>query len=230
MKTPNLPETLVPIYNAIKQKYSATFEPLKVGGTELSILQVNDLEPLLGGRDPFTDVESFPFWIKLWESALVLAELIAKLPVKPGDRLLELGAGLGAPGLAAAAVGHAVTLSDYEPLILDFQRINAAASNLTNVECTIIDWKNPPQLAPFDTIIGAEILFRDEFFQPLLDLFNSLLAPGGTVYLAHDQRRKSLAKFLTLAQADYEIATRPCTMKTEDETLTIIINRLRRKA
>ncbi len=86
------------------------------------------LEQILAeGRDPLKDVSSFPFWIRLWEAAIVLAEFIAAQPRRDGATLLELGAGLGAPGLAAAAAGYQVTLSDYEPLILDFERVNAAA-------------------------------------------------------------------------------------------------------
>jgi len=154
---------------------------------------------------------------------------MASMPAKPGQTLLELGAGLAAPGLVAAARGYQVTLSDYEPHILDFQRVSAAANGLTEVDFRMIDWKKPPAIPPFDMIIGAEILFRDEFFQPLLDVFNKYLAPQGTIYLAHDGRRKSLPKFLDRAQQEYQIAVSARKMKSEEGELTIIINRLKRK-
>lgn len=225
----NLPEKTQTVLKRIRKKYKVGFEPLRIRDVELKILQVQDLEHLLAGKDPFADVASFPFWVKLWEASLMLADIMASMPAKPGQTLLELGAGLAAPGLVAAARGYQVTLSDYEPHILDFQRVSAAANGLTEVDFRMIDWKKPPAIPPFDMIIGAEILFRDEFFQPLLDVFNKYLAPQGTIYLAHDGRRKSLPKFLDRAQQDYQIAVSARKMKSEEGELTIIINRLKRK-
>lgn len=225
----NLPEKTQTVLKRIRKKYKVGFEPLRIRDVELKILQVQDLEHLLAGKDPFADVASFPFWVKLWEASLMLADIMASMPAKPGQTLLELGAGLAAPGLVAAARGYQVTLSDYEPHILDFQRVSAAANGLTEVDFRMIDWKKPPAIPPFDMIIGAEILFRDEFFQPLLDVFNKYLAPQGTIYLAHDGRRKSLPKFLDRAQQEYQIAVSARKMKSEEGELTIIINRLKRK-
>ncbi|MEJ2033967.1 MAG: methyltransferase, partial [Deltaproteobacteria bacterium] len=157
MEPQELPGRAADIYKQIRKKYQVAFEPLRVRDKELQLLQVTDLEALLGGKDPFQNVSDFPFWVKLWESSLVLADLIAQLPPAPGQSLLELGAGLGAPGLVAAANGYQVTLSDFEPIILDFQRVSAAASGLTGVHFELIDWQKPPDLPRFDLIIGAEI-------------------------------------------------------------------------
>ncbi len=224
-----LPDKARDVLKRIKKKYKVGFQPLRVRDVELQILQVTDLEHLLAGKDPFDDVSTFPFWVKLWEASLMLSDIMATLPVKPGQTLLELGAGLGAPGLVAASRGHKVTLSDYEPHILDFQRVSAAANGLHDVAFRMIDWTKPPEMEPFDTIIGAEILFRDEFFQPLLNVFDNYLAPDGTIYIAHDVRRKSVPMFLEVAQKDYEVAVKAQKMNSEDGEMTILINRLRRK-
>ncbi|MBU4261998.1 MAG: methyltransferase domain-containing protein [Proteobacteria bacterium] len=225
----NLPENAVKVLKRIRKKYKVGFEPLRIRDVELKILQVQDLEHLLAGKDPFADVSIFPFWVKLWEASLMLADIMASMPCQPGKTLLELGAGLAAPGLVAAARGYKVTLSDYEPHILDFQRVSAAANGLTEVDFRMIDWKTPPAMPRFDTIIGAEILFRDEFFQPLLNVFNQYLAPQGSIFIAHDARRKSLPKFLDLAQKEYQIAVSARKLKSDDGDLTIIINRLQKK-
>lgn len=230
MDPAQLPEKQYNRLREIRKRYKVEFEPLRLRGHELQLLKVTDLEQLLAGKDPFRDVQDFPFWIKLWEAAMVLADLMLTTPPhKEGQTLLEVGAGLGAPGLAAALAGYKVTLSDYEPHILDFQRVSAAASNLPGVECRIIDWLKPPTLPRFDTIIGAEILFRDEFFQPLLTVFRELLADDGVIYLAHDVRRNSLPKFLLLAEKEYEVAVSTRKMRTDDKELTIIVNRLTRR-
>jgi predicted nicotinamide N-methyase len=226
MKVENLPDKAATRLREVRKKYQVAFENLQLRGKEIKLLTVTDLEPLLAGKDPFKDVESFPFWVKLWEAAMILADLMMATPPPEGKRLLELGAGLGAPGIAAALNGYQVTLSDYEAHILEFQRISAAANGLKGLECRIIDWKKPPELKKFDTLIGAEILFREEFFEPLLQVFRQYLAPGGVIYLAHDVRRKSLPQFLLKAEKEYEIAVSTRKMKSSEEEITIIVNRL----
>ena len=229
MKADDLPGKAADILKQIRKKYKVGFETLALQDKQLQILQVTDIEPLLAGKDPFKNTDDFPFWVKLWEASMILAHTIASLPPKPGSTVLELGAGLAAPGLVAAALGYKVTLSDYEPIILDFQRVSAAASGLKGVDFKIIDWKNPPKMEQFDTIIGAEILFREEFFAPLLTILETFLAPGGTIYLAHDMRRKSLNPFLQLAEKNFEIAFSTKKLKSADETITVVVNRLRRR-
>jgi len=221
-----LSDKAVGILKELKKKFRTEFDTLRLRGKELKILQVSDIEPLLGGRDPFEDVANFPFWVRLWEAAMILADTMMTLPPKPGARLLELGAGLGAPGLAAALAGYKVTLSDYEDHIIDFQKVSAAANGLEGVDFQIIDWLKPPELAKFETIIGAEILFRDDFFKPLLKIFRRYLTPGGTIYLAHNAERRSLAPFLEMASEHFKIGTIARKMKSEDKEVTILLNRL----
>ncbi len=230
MDPQTLPSEELHLYNAIKQRYQVAFEPFRVGDHALQLLKITDLEQILEGKDPLKDVSSFPFWIRLWEAAIVLCEYIAAQPCEPGTTLLELGAGLGAPGLMAAKVGYQVTLSDYEQLILEFERINAAASKLANVNCLMLDWLNPPEMERFDVILGAEILFRDEFFQPLLNVLDKTLKPGGVVYLAHDVKRRSLEPFLKMAEADYRIAASQRKLKGFEGDKIILLNRLQRRA
>ncbi len=224
------PQTLAPaaraLYDRIKSRYQVTFEPLKIGTHRLHLLKIADWEQILEGRDPMHDVASFPFWIRLWEAAIVLSEYIAGMPVDRNASVLELGAGLGAPGLTAASAGFQVTLSDYEELILDFERVNAAASGLDNVDCLLLDWRNPPPMPRYDMIVGAEIFFREEFLAPLLDVLRIALKPEGAVYLAHDERRQSLRTFLKMAEKEYSIAMSRRRLKGLDGDKHILLTRL----
>lgn len=214
------------LYNAIKDRYTVAFEPLRIKEHKLQLLKITDLEQILEGKDPLKDVSTFPFWIRLWEAAIVLSEFVAGLPCEKGASMLELGAGLGAPGLTAAAAGFEVTLSDYEELILEFERINAAASHLDTVRFAMLDWLNPPEMEQYDVIIGAEILFREEFFQPLLNVLRRALKPNGVVYLAHDVKRRSLEPFLKLAEKEYRISASQRKLKSLEEDKIILLTRL----
>lgn len=225
----NLPEPERRIYNRIRKKYSLTFDTLKVGENTIRLVKAADLEEVLAGKDPFADVSEFPFWIRLWEAAIMLSYVLASLPEKQDRTLLELGAGLGAPGLAAAAAGFDVTLSDYEDIILDFQRVSAAASGLSGIKSILLDWLHPPDLQPFDVMAGAEILFREEFLAPILALVKTYLKPDGALYLAHDARRKCLPQFLEMAKEEFNIAISKQIMKTSRGPVTILVNCLRWK-
>ena len=224
-----LPEEEREIYNRIHAKYKLSFDKLKVNDQTIRLLKVDDIEEFLDGKDPFADVSEFPFWVKLWEAAMVLSYALASLPDPEGQTLLEIGAGLGAPGITAAACGFDVTLTDYEDIIMDFQKVSVAASGLTNVHCAHLDWLNPPEMQPFDILTAAEVLFREEFFDPLLDVFRRYLKPGGTIYLAHDARRKCLPLFMERAKEEYHIAGKKQTMRKDGQDITIILNRLRAK-
>lgn len=220
----DLPEKTAKLLRKIRRNYKVDFEPLVVRDVKLQLLQVQDLENILQGKDPFANISDFPFWIKLWEAAIILAEVAASLdPATSGSRVLELGAGLGAPGLVAAARGFEVTLSDYEQIIMDFQRVSAAASGV-RPEFAFLDWTKPTDLEPFDTIIGAEILFREDLLDPLFRTLKKLLKPGGKIYLAHDLRRQTLYKFLDRAKDNYKIMAKKIDLSSDDGTSTVMLN------
>ena len=63
----------------------------------------------------------------------------------------------------------------------------------------------------------------------MLTVFNRYLKPDGVIYLAHDARRKSLPRFLQLAEKDFEIAINKQEIKKDGREVTVLINRLRRK-
>jgi predicted nicotinamide N-methyase len=224
-----LPDTERQIYNRIKKNYDLTFDRFRAGEQNIRLLKIADIEQFLDGKDPFADVSEFPFWVRLWDAAMILAYVLGAQKETKGKRLLELGSGLGAAGLAAAAAGFDVTLSDSEDIRIDFQRVSAAASKLYDITFVRMDWIDPPPLKTFDVLAGAEILFREELLQPLLHIFKTYLAPDGMIYLAHDAKRQSLPKFLKLAQNDFDIALKEQTIRRDGKTITIIINRLRHK-
>lgn len=226
MDPQTLPSPQKELYHIIKKQYKVSFEPFSIGDIRLNILRASDLEQLLDGRDPLQDVSAFPFWSRLWEAAIVLSEFIAGQNFPAGTTVLELGAGLGVPGMTAAERGCTVTLSDYEEMIVNFQQVSAAASGLNTMRFTLLDWLNPPEMEQYDIILGAEILFRKEFFQPLLTIMDKALKPGGKVFLAHDIRRQSLQPFLQMAEANYQISAQKRKLKSLEEDKEILLTRL----
>lgn len=227
MDPQTLPAEAQELYHKIKEQYSVGFESLKLADDlHLHLLKITDIEQILNGKDPLKNPSEFPFWIRLWEAAVVLSRFMVNLRPAPGTTVLELGAGLAAPGLTAAALGCSVTLTDYEEMILDFGRVSAAASTLNNVKFSMLDWLNPPEMERYDIILGAEVLFRDEFFEPLLAVLRRALKPEGVVYMAHDIKRKSMRPFLQMAEKEYKISASKRVLKSLEQDKEIILTRL----
>ena len=230
MDPQTLPAQAQEPYHRIKQQYRVGFESLKLDDElqlQLQLLKIIDIEQLLEGKDPLKNPAEFPFWIRLWEAAIVLSRFMVNFRPAAGTTVLELGAGLGVPGLTAAALGCSVTLTDYEEIILDFERVSAAASKLDQVQFSLLDWLNPSEMERYDIILGAEVLFREDFFQHLLTVFRRALKPDGVVYLAHDIKRKSVHPFLQLAEKEYAISASKRVLKSLDQEKEILLTRLR---
>jgi len=71
-----LPEKEREIYNRIRARYKLTFDKLTVKEQTVRLLKVADIEEFLDGKDPFANVTEFPFWVKLWEAAMVLSYVL----------------------------------------------------------------------------------------------------------------------------------------------------------
>ncbi len=222
-----VPQEAMPIVKRLMAKYQLDFECVNVLGRTFYFLHVSDLTPLLTG-DVFKNAPDFPFWVKIWEASLVLAEFVAKMPPDPTKRLLEVGAGLAVPGMVASSFGHDVTVTDYEDEILDFARASAIINNCPDLKCSPLDWFEPSDLGKFDIILASEVLFHKRFFQPLLDVLNEYLAPGGVIYMSHEADRETLLPFFRMCEDQFRIAMQKRHFKRGDKELDILLTRLTR--
>ncbi len=173
------------------QRVGGRFPLLKskvtVGGMTFWLPELRDPQAYLAARLRHGKGTELPYWTKVWPASLLLAGLVAQLSLPPEGEVLELGAGMGLPGLVAAARGRRVILTDLDPDALEFARAAAELSGLgERVAVRSLDWRRPsPDLGPFATILGAEVLYRPAGFPALAALCDRLLAPEGTVLFCH---------------------------------------------
>lgn len=159
----------------------------RVGSDTLRFWHVADLEAhvdraaLLAGDEP----PEPPYWAHCWSGAHVLA---AAVPRGTG-RAVELGCGLGLPGLIAARRGWQVTFVDRRPEPFAFVRASAADSALPPPACVVTDIRTPALAdARFALVLASEILYERAAFAPLASALERLLAPGGTLLVADAAR------------------------------------------
>jgi len=173
-------------------EFAAELTTIDVDGDAIALWRVADLEryvdrkALLGGDDP----PEPPYWAHLWTGALILA---AAVPEHAG-RVVELGCGLGLPGLVAARRGARVTFVDRLAAPLAFVRASAAANRIASTALCVADFAGGALRGPFDLVLAAEVLYDRATLGTLPRTLRRCLRPGGRALLT-DARRTDTASF-----------------------------------
>lgn len=170
---------------------------LRVGSREWSALHLRTAITFVEEQQLLSKPrEEVPFGIALWSAAIILAhELAGRADDVRGRRVLELGAGTGLPGIVAATLGAKVTQTDRHELTMELCRRNGARNGATGIEYRIVDWAEWCDPAPYDWIIGADIIYAESTQPHLRRIFETNLARGGRVLLS-DPFRLSSVRFL----------------------------------
>jgi len=133
--------------------------------------------------------EYMPYWASIWPAARVLAEAVLQ-EAWPAEKphALEIGCGLGLPGLAALACGFHVTFSDYDATSLRFVAESARANGFAHFDVLQMDWRWPPADLQVPVLLAADVAYDREMFAPLAALVRRVLAPGGMCLMANGDR------------------------------------------
>lgn len=87
----------------------------------------------------FAADEYMPYWADLWPAARMLAKFLLRETWPPGLHALEIGCGLGLPGIAALAQGFHVTFSDYDATAVQAAADNARANGFQDFDTLVMD-------------------------------------------------------------------------------------------
>jgi len=138
-------------------------------------------------RAAFAQDEYMPYWADLWPAARMLAKILLREPFVPGTAALEVGCGLGLPGIAALARGLRVTLSDYDATALQFAAENARLNGFDDFELLRLDWRQPLD-RQFPLLLGSDLIYEARNVAPLVGLIDRMLSPGGLCLLTDQDR------------------------------------------
>ena len=139
-------------------------------------------------QSAFTADEYMPYWADLWPAARMLAKALLREKWPPGLHALEVGCGLGLPGVAALAAGMRVTFSDYDATALEFAADNARLNGFDDFELLQLDWRYPPADLKVPLVLGSDLIYELRNVAPLVALLKQVLAPGGTALLTDQDR------------------------------------------
>jgi predicted nicotinamide N-methyase len=148
--------------------------------------------------------------VTVWHGALLLARYLElRSDSVSGCRVLELGAGCGVVGIAAAALGaQSVLLTDLpyvlpllksnmdrNQILLTAMNTNAGTAPGTSVECCECDWCQQPlnarilEFSP-NVILVADCVWVQDLVQPLLSTLQSLVMKNSSLSFSLPQQQQ----------------------------------------
>ena len=129
-----------------------------------------------------------PYWADLWPGARMLAKAILHEPGTAGPEVLEVGCGLGLPGVVGLSMGLKVTFSDYDAGALRFAADNARLNGFDQFRTLQLDWRSPPADLRVPVILASDLVYELRHVEPLVALVKQMLLPGGVCLLTDQDR------------------------------------------
>ncbi|MDS1142309.1 SAM-dependent methyltransferase [Pusillimonas sp. SM2304] len=136
----------------------------------------------------------------LWPSSMQLAAYIARRPVCPDERILEIGCGLALASLVGHRRGARVTASDCHPLASSFLDHNLQLNRLpdlkyrhgqwgaADVPAGVLDLGIKVLSARYDLIIGSDLLYERDMPEMLADFIDDHARPNAEVWIVDPNR------------------------------------------
>jgi predicted nicotinamide N-methyase len=176
------------------------WEDVPVGAGTLRVRRPPSAEDLIDEAE-FADDERLPYWAEVWPSGRVLCGVLAEMDLA-GRSVIELGGGIGTGAMVAAMRGATALATDWYPAAVEFSRWNARNLGLA-MDAEVVDWREPPDAvlarAPYDLVVGADILYEARNGVALGRLIPALSGPATQVIIA-DPRRPDARPFVDAMQ------------------------------
>ncbi|CEG42629.1 Putative N2,N2-dimethylguanosine tRNA methyltransferase [Plasmopara halstedii] len=160
-----------------------------------------------------------------WDGSVVLAKYLEHERRRDiaGSRVVELGAGTGLVGIAAALLGaKQVILSDLSYVIDNLAKNVAETKKLADavgkpIQCDILtqelDWFNPPtDLKDIDFVLASDVVWIESLIPPLVKTFDTLLRHSNVktrILLAY-QKRSIISDRLLFSELERYNLTKTC--------------------
>lgn len=166
-------------------------EQVLIDGQTFTIIRPGESDHLLAHpviRAAFQADEYLPYWADLWPASRMLAKTVLREPWPPGLHALEVGCGLGLPGIAALAAGLRVTFADIDATALRFAADNAQINGFTDFQTLTLDWRSPPAELRVPVILGSDLIYELRHVGPLVAFIKQVLLPDGLCLLTDQDR------------------------------------------
>ncbi|MEM6630675.1 MAG: hypothetical protein AAF694_13430 [Bacteroidota bacterium] len=186
--------------------------------------------------------ERIPYWTEIWPSALGMASYLLKNPKElQGKTIVEIGCGMGLPGMVGAMLGCKVLLTDYIADARSAAKLLWELNGLAPPLWQTMDWRNPDPAIQGDVLLASDVIYEARNYYPLLGAIPKLLNKEGYTLLSEPRRaysqdffqqipsdincHKVHSKFLSWKEKTYEIDVYKIKPRDENVSLTEEINK-----
>ncbi|HEX6599667.1 MAG TPA: methyltransferase domain-containing protein [Gemmatimonadaceae bacterium] len=178
----------------LERRFRTSTRQVQLGGLDVALLSPANADDLISEDDYVMD-ERLPYWADLWPSAQVLAEEARTLRLR-GQRVLELGCGLGLVAIGATLAGAEVTATDYYEDALLFAKLNVLEATGHTIATRMVNWvEMPKDLGRFDLVLASDVLYEHRYAPLVANAIASTLVRGGEAIVA-DPGRIAVEGFL----------------------------------
>ena len=142
-----------------------------------------------------------PYWARLWPAALAMCSYLEKKQhIGQNKSILEIGAGLGLPGLCIASIAAEVLMTDGDENAVEFLEKNIESNRLFNAKTRVLNWEKNTTPISCDWLLLSDVNYNPDDFRALELLIKSYLNNGTNILLSTPERL--LAKpFINALQA-----------------------------
>lgn len=192
---------------------------LNIEGIFIKILQITNVDDLynllIAKGETHEDVqdERIPYWAELWPAAIGLSKYLIEFDIiKNKEDVIEMGCGLGLPGIVAGKLGAKVIFTDYLEEALIFTKKNwnlnclsESPSSGGEVRFETLDWRQPNPDFAADLVFASDICYEKRFFEFLPDAFRTLCKPGGSIIVSDPSREVAQDFFQNITTEGFKV-------------------------
>ncbi len=188
------------------QGFPLSHEVIRLSGHGFSMACIADVDALfdrlLDKPDSHPDVtdERIPYWAEIWPAAIGLSEYLSLNPsLVMGKKVVEIGCGLGLPGLVAGRLGAEVLLTDYLNEPLELARYNWERNIQQPATVRQLDWRQVEDLPESDLVLASDIAYESRAFPFLRTLIGHYIDKGSVILISEPSRTFAAEFFKSLS-------------------------------
>jgi 2-polyprenyl-3-methyl-5-hydroxy-6-metoxy-1,4-benzoquinol methylase len=186
----------------------------RVGAIDLQLRELIDLQQFSDpqGAAGLRGISSanWPLFGQVWPAAMVLAERMAGWPLN-GQRIIEIGCGIGLASLVLHSRGADITATDHHPLAREFLAHNAQLNGLTVLPYRDCDWRGLHSgLGRFDLLIASDVLYERDHAEQILRFLTAHARPEATIIISDPGRGHANRMIEPLAAQGYTLVQTRC--------------------
>lgn len=207
------------------QEYPTTNKNISLNNRDITLTIINHPDDLLEifSREDSDGILYLPYWTYLWDSAVTLAHHISELGDLKNQRILEIGCGFGLVGIAAELYGAEVIFTDFEIEALFFALKNSQQNGIDSPKLIQMDWTTPCLDAKFDIILGSDVIYDQQNWQPIIRLFQDLLKCDGKALFSEPNRENASGFFDLIEENGLSYEKSTCSIDSIDNSIQINI-------